>query len=77
MVLLTKILNGKPVMSDTLPNEQIVRCPLCEQTYRLNYSDNEWHRLSAWLKKAETAVRESHKKDHGQDVLELTWQKLR
>jgi uncharacterized C2H2 Zn-finger protein len=77
MVSLTKILNGRPVISDTRLNEQIVRCPRCEQTYRLGYSENEWHRLSTWLKKAETAVRNSHKKDHERDVLELTWQKPR
>jgi hypothetical protein len=77
MVSLTKILNGKPVISDTLSNDQVVQCPRSEQTYCLSYSDNEWHRLSAWLKKAETAVRESHKKDHEHDVLELIWPKPR
>ena len=72
-VLLTKIVNGKPAISDTLPNQQTVKCPKCEQTYRLAYSDNEWHRLSAWLGKAERAVRESHKKRHESAVLELRW----
>ena len=53
-VLLTKIVDGKPAVADTLPNEQNVKCPRCEQTYRLGYTDDEWHRLSAWLGKART-----------------------
>jgi hypothetical protein len=73
MVSLTKFVEGKSVVSDSLSNDQVVSCPQCEQTYRLSYSDNEWHRLSAWLKKAEAAVRESHKKDHERDMLELIW----
>jgi len=72
-VLLTKIVNGHPAISDTLPNQQTMRCPRREQTYRLGYSDDEWHRLSAWLGKAERAMRESHKKRHDADVLELRW----
>jgi len=50
-VLLTKIVNGKPAVSDTLGNQQTVKCPRYEQTYRLGYSDGEWHKLSAWLGK--------------------------
>jgi hypothetical protein len=73
MVSLIKIVNGKAVEIDTLPNQQTVRCSRCEQTYRLGYDDSEWHRLSAWLGKAERAVRESHKKPHDADVLELQW----
>ena len=48
-----KIVNGNPAMSSTLPNEQTVKCPKCEQQYRLAYSDDEWHKLSAWLGKAD------------------------
>jgi hypothetical protein len=50
-----------------------VKCPRCDQTYRLGYSDDEWHKLSAWLGKAQTAMRESHKTKHAADVLELRW----
>jgi len=73
MVSLTKILDGKPAISDARPNQQTVKCPRCEQTYRLGYDDSEWHRLSAWLGKAQTAMRENHKKRHESDVLELRW----
>ena len=72
-VLLTKIVNGNPAISSTLPNEQTVKCPRCEQTYRLGYSDDEWNKVSAWLGKADRAVRESHKKRHDDDVLGLRW----
>jgi hypothetical protein len=37
----------KKVVSDTLTNEQAVQCPRCQQTYRLGYSDNEWHGVAA------------------------------
>ena len=53
---MTKIIDGKPVAPDELTNEQTVRCPRCEQTYRLGYSDNEWHRVKDWFKRAETTV---------------------
>ena len=73
-VSLTKIVNGKPAISNTLLNEQTVKCPQCEQTYRLGYSEGEWHRLSAWLGKAERAIRESHRRDnHEFASLELNW----
>jgi hypothetical protein len=73
MVSLTKVVNGKPAVADTLPKQQKVTCPRCEQTYRLAYSDDEWHRLSAWLGKADRAMRESHKKRHDAAKLELRW----
>jgi hypothetical protein len=72
-VLLTKIVDGHPAISDTLPNQQTVKCSRCEQTYRLGYSDDEWHKLSTWLGKAQTVMRESHKKRHDADVLQLCW----
>jgi hypothetical protein len=72
-VLLTKIVNDRAVVIDTLLNQQTVKCPKCEQTYRLAYSDDEWHRLSAWLGKAERAMRESHKAGHEAAKLELRW----
>ena len=72
-VSLTKIVNGNPAISSTLPNQQKVKCPRCGQTYRLGYSDDEWHKLSTWLGKADRAMRESHKTKHAADVLELRW----
>ena len=71
MVSLVKIVNDRAVVIDTLLNQQTVKCPKCEQTYRLGYSDDEWHRLSAWLGKAERAMRASHKKRHDAAKLEL------
>jgi hypothetical protein len=72
-VLLTKIVNGMPAISDMLPNHQTTKCPKCEQTYQLSHSDDEWHKLSTWLGKAQTAMRASHRKRHDADVLELRW----
>ena len=72
-VALIKIVNGIRAISDTLVNQQTVKYPRCEQEYRLAYSDDEWHRLSAWLGKAKRAMRESHKKRHDADELELLW----
>ena len=64
-VSLTKIVNGKPAVSDTLPNKQTMKCSRCEQTCRLGYSDGEWHRLSTWL---------NHRRDkHGLPTIELEW----
>jgi hypothetical protein len=73
MVSLIKIVDGKPAVGDTLANRQTVKCPRCDQTYRLGYDDSEWHRLSAWLGKAERAARENHKRGHDADVLQLRW----
>ena len=63
-VTLTKVIDGKPVVSDGLANEQTVKCPRCEQTYRLGYSDIEWHRVKDWLKLAETAIQKDHDLRH-------------
>jgi hypothetical protein len=72
MVSLTKILASRAATNSTLLNTQVVRCPRCEQTYRLEYSEGEGHHLSAWLKKADTAMRESHKRDnHKMEKLKL------
>lgn len=50
---------------------RLVKCPNCEQTYRLIYGDSESHHLNAWLKKADAVLRKSHKKAHETAVLEL------
>jgi len=48
-VRLTKIIEGKPAVADDLNNEvQVIQCPRCEQTYRLGYSDTEWHRVKLY-----------------------------
>ena len=72
MVSLTKNVGSKAATNDTLLNAQVVRCPLCEQTYRLEYGEGEGRHLSAWLKKADTAMRASHKRDsHMMEKLKL------
>src|SRR6267378_704785 len=63
-VALTKIQNGNPALSDDLKNEQIVKCPRCERTYRLGYSDTEWHRVKDWLQLAAKAIRKEHDLRH-------------
>jgi hypothetical protein len=40
-VLLTKIVNDRAVVIDTLLNQQTAKCPRCAQTYRLAYTDSE------------------------------------
>jgi hypothetical protein len=48
-VSLTKVVNGRGIEIDTLPNQQTVKCPKCEQEYRFAYTDSEWNKVSAWL----------------------------
>src|SRR5258707_8900390 len=74
---LTRIVGGNPTISDTLTNEQTVKCPRCEQTYRLGYSDSEWHRVKDWLKLAATAIRNDHDLRHEAVTIPLEWRGLR
>jgi hypothetical protein len=74
---LTKIIDGKPVISDMLTNEETVKCPRCEQTYRLGHSDGEWHRVKDWLKLAETAIRKDHDLRHEAATIPLEWRGIR
>ena len=77
---LTKIIEGKPAVSDDLTNELAVKCPRCEQTYRLGYSDNEWHRVKDWLKLAEGAIRKDHDLRHARHeaaTIPLDWRCIR
>jgi hypothetical protein len=76
-VTLTKIQNGKPAVADDLKNEQTVKCPRCERTYRLGYSDGEWHRVRAWLQLAETAIRKDHNLRHETATIPLEWLGIR
>jgi hypothetical protein len=72
-VSLIKIIDGKPVVSDSLSNEQTVKCPVCGAAFRLGYSDSEWNRVKDWLTIAERAIREDHKTTHAASSLALEW----
>jgi hypothetical protein len=76
-VTLTKTVDGKPLANDTLENKQSVQCPLCNQVYRLGYSDGEWNRVKDWLTVAERAIREDHKRKPQAESLHLEWKPLR
>jgi hypothetical protein len=77
-VSLTKIIDGKAVVSDSLTNEQTVKRPLCEQTFRFGYSDSEWNRVKDWLTIAERTIREDHKLKHqAASSLALEWKPAR
>jgi hypothetical protein len=50
--------------SDVRPtpaNQITVKCPRCDRAFRLNYSDDEWHRVNRLLTAAERALREDHR----------------
>jgi hypothetical protein len=76
-VTLIKVVNGIPALTDGLENKQAVKCPLCEQTYRLSYSDSEWNRVKDWLGIAERAIRDDHKLRHQALSFGLKWRPLR
>ena len=54
-----------------LPNHLTVKCPRCDQTYDLGYSDDEWHRVKHWLDVAARALRQDHKQRHESEAVEL------
>jgi hypothetical protein len=62
---------------DELPNHIAVKCPKCSQSYRLNYSDDEWNRVKDWIRLAERALREDHKRRHELSSLALLWKPVR
>lgn len=76
-VTLTKIIDGRPAVPDTFTNALTVRCPRCEQTYRLGYSDEEWHRLRHWQELTEKALREDHDSRHEAATIPLEWRGMR
>jgi hypothetical protein len=76
-VTLTKIVDGKSGASDALENEQILQCSLCDEVYRLGYSDSEWNRVKDWLTIAERSIREDHKSKHQAESLHLEWKPMR
>ena len=74
-VTLTKI--GNPAQPDSLTNALTVQCPRCEQTYRLGYSDEEWHRLRTWQELAGKALRKDHDLRHEAAIIGLEWSGIR
>jgi hypothetical protein len=59
------------------PNQITLKCPQCPHQFHLNYSDDEWNRVSTLIAIAERAVREDHKKQHKQCTIELNWNPIR
>jgi hypothetical protein len=76
-VTLTKMVDGTPIVNDTLENEQILQCSLCDQVYRLGYSESEWNKTKDWLTIAERAIREDHQRKHQAESLDLEWKPAR
>src|SRR5712671_6991046 len=71
------VTSRKPGVSDDLTNELAVRCPRCQQTYRLGYSDTEWHRVKDWLQLAAKAIRKDHDLRHEAAIIPLEWRGIR
>jgi len=71
-VLLTK--TGLP---QSLPNRLTVACPVCDQTYALSYSDDEWNRVKDWINVARRCLREDHKGRHELSSHTLAWKPVR
>jgi hypothetical protein len=72
MASLTKIVDETP--REISSGEQVVTCPLCEQTYMLRYGEVERHHLTAWLRKADIAMLKEHTHDrHKRATLKLDW----
>ena len=71
------VTSRKPGVSDDLTNELAVRCPRCQQTYRLGYSDTEWHRVKDWLQLAAKAIRKDHDLRHEAAIIPLGWRGVR
>jgi hypothetical protein len=76
-VTLTKIIDGKPAQPDAHTNALTVRCPRCEQSYRLCYSNEEWHRLRTWQELAGKALRKDHDLRHEAATIPLEWRGIR
>jgi hypothetical protein len=70
-VTLTKMVDGKPAVTDTLTNELVMECPSCDQVYRLGYSDTERNRVKHWLAIAERAICADHQREQLAFVLSV------
>jgi hypothetical protein len=67
----------KPTVPLTLANELTVKCPRCQEAYRVGYSDDEWNRVKDLLAVAERTLREDHKRNHELSSLTLNWNPIR
>ena len=63
--------------ADALPNQVAVKCPRCDETYLLTYSDDEWNRVKDWIVLAERALRVDHKSRHEVEAPTLLWNPVR
>jgi hypothetical protein len=72
-VSLTK--TGQPAQS--FPNRVTVACPVCDETYELSYSDDEWNRVKDWLNVARRSLRQDHKRSHELSSHALAWKAVR
>jgi hypothetical protein len=70
---LSKIINAKSVIRDTLPNSEVVSCPKCDQTYRLGYSGSELSRIGEWVHRAKSELDMDHHKRHDAPTILLHW----
>jgi hypothetical protein len=71
MALLSKVSDSN-YPSNGMPNERALKCPNCEQSYRLVFGELEAYFLGAWLMKADAVLRRSHKRNnHATEVLKL------
>jgi hypothetical protein len=54
------------------PAHQVtLRCPYCSREYHLNYSEENWNKVNALVKVANTAICEDHLNRHEKPSLEL------
>jgi hypothetical protein len=70
MVSLTKFPAQAP--ADAVPADELVKCPLCEQRYRIRSSADERNKFTGWLRLAERAIRGGHPA-HAGDTVTLVW----
>jgi hypothetical protein len=42
-------------------HERPIQCPYCPQQYLLIWDDAEWNSVKDWIRRAEAAVRRSHR----------------
>jgi len=71
MALLSKVSDSN-YSSNGTSNGRALKCPNCEQTYRLVCGEFEAYYLGVWLMKADAVLRRSHKRNnHAREVLKL------
>jgi hypothetical protein len=67
----------KTGLPQALPNLLTIACPVCDQTYELGYSDDEWNRVKDWINVARRCLREDHKRKHELPSHTLAWKPVR